>query len=85
MLKALWTDEQVENLNKYQKAGAFHPFTCGNNGMPGYHAGQSDLVATKAGWICPLCDYTQDWAHEFMFTEEARISWLDRLKSDAEG
>lgn len=25
-----------------------------------------ELVATINGWICPTCDYTQDWAHEFM-------------------
>ena len=23
------------------------------------------LVATVNGWICPTCDYTQDWAHAF--------------------
>jgi hypothetical protein len=24
------------------------------------------LLATKAGWLCPHCDYRQDWAHPFM-------------------
>ena len=24
------------------------------------------LIATPDGWICPSCDYTQDWAHGFM-------------------
>ncbi len=24
------------------------------------------LVATTSGWICTTCDYTQDWAHEYM-------------------
>jgi hypothetical protein len=24
------------------------------------------LVATEAGWVCPNCDYTQDWAWGFM-------------------
>lgn len=23
------------------------------------------LVATVNGWICPTCDYTQNWAHAF--------------------
>ena len=23
------------------------------------------LVATNNGWICPTCDYIQDWAHAF--------------------
>lgn len=24
------------------------------------------LIATEAGWVCPHCSYTQDWAHAFM-------------------
>lgn len=24
------------------------------------------LIATEAGWVCPHCGHTQDWAHEFM-------------------
>lgn len=24
------------------------------------------LVATEAGWTCPTCDYTQDWAWSWM-------------------
>ena len=24
------------------------------------------LIATKDGWICPVCGYTQNWAHSFM-------------------
>lgn len=60
MLKAPWTDEQVDHLNAFQRSGAFHPFTCGKC--------RNDLVATTGGWICPTtdCGYTQDWAHEFM-------------------
>lgn len=55
-----WTDEQVEALNRYQREGKFHPFTCGNDSR------HQNLVATKDGWICPNCDYTQNWAHGFM-------------------
>jgi hypothetical protein len=25
------------------------------------------LMATSDGWVCPFCDYRQDWAHDFMF------------------
>jgi hypothetical protein len=28
--------------------------------------GEGVLVATPECWVCPYCDYTQDWAHEFM-------------------
>lgn len=24
---------------------------------------QTKLIAIDKGWICPVCDYTQDWAH----------------------
>ncbi|MGE5510507.1 MAG: hypothetical protein ACM31O_04545 [Bacteroidota bacterium] len=75
MIKAPWTPEQVEALNAYQRSGRFHPFTCGNDRFDQAHAvytitnGLSDygiLIATEQGWICPCCDYRQDWAHAAM-------------------
>jgi hypothetical protein len=70
-MKAPWTPEQVENLNRYQQWGGFHGFTCGTKEK---HAPGADelLIAHETGWACPSCDYTQDWAHAFMlsFTEE---------------
>ena len=24
-----------------------------------------ELVATRDGWICPTCDYKQDWCHSY--------------------
>jgi len=26
---------------------------------------ETKLIATEGGWICPVCDYTQNWAHPF--------------------
>jgi ssDNA-binding Zn-finger/Zn-ribbon topoisomerase 1 len=62
-IDAPWTDAQVEALNLFQMADYFHPFTC-----PHDHGDQQDRVlrATPAGWVCPHCDYTQTWAHDFM-------------------
>lgn len=61
-VKAPWTTEQVDALNAFQKLSQFHPFTC-----PGHEGGgDRDLVATRRGWICCHCDYTQDFAHEEM-------------------
>jgi len=60
-----WNPKTVDALNRFQRIGTVHPFTCGNE-----HEGDRDLVATKDGWICPNCDYTQDWAHEFMADEK---------------
>lgn len=31
-MKAPFTKEQVENLNKFQQEGRFHPFTCCSSG-----------------------------------------------------
>jgi hypothetical protein len=62
MITAPWTPEQVDALNRYQQAGRFHPFTCPE--------GHGSLTATADGWVCSLgidrCDYTQNWAHEFI-------------------
>jgi len=61
-----WTPEQVEALNRYQKSGLMHPYTCGGNRKDENHLdNEGILVATKKGWICPYCDYNQDWAHAF--------------------
>ena len=46
-----------------------HPFTCPNRGDGNHFDNGSDLgalIPTVRGWICQCCDYTQDWAHDFM-------------------
>jgi ABC-type lipoprotein export system ATPase subunit len=73
MTHAPWTDEEVENLNKYQAAGVFHPFTCP------HHSQQDVLVATHEGWVCSHCDYKQDWAHDFMLDKTARTPWWEQI------
>lgn len=66
---APWTQKQVEMLNEYQRAGWMHPFTCGS----GSHENvEGILIAKPAGWICPFCDFKQNWAWDFMFEEGAR-------------
>lgn len=68
VIKAPFTPKQVEALNLYQKSGFMHPFTCGSgNRKDDKHLdGDGVLEATPDGWICPYCDYTQDWARSFM-------------------
>lgn len=64
-IRAPFTTEQADALNRYQKAGRMHPFTC-----PREHPSQAVLLAVHgAGWVCG-CGYTQDWAHGFMLDEE---------------
>ena len=60
-VSAPWTDEEVENLNRWQAAGYVHELTC-----PNEHEGSRVLIADSAGWYCGGCEYTQTWAHNFM-------------------
>jgi hypothetical protein len=54
-----WDDNTIKVLNKYQQSGWVHPYTCGDENC------RDVLIATKDGWTCPSCDYTQSWAHGF--------------------
>lgn len=62
-VEAPWTDDQVENLNRFQHDGRMHEFTC---------ECRNKLTATNDGWVCSECDYTQNWAAPMMteFTQE---------------
>lgn len=63
--------DEVVTLNKGQTSGLLHPFTCPNRGDGDHRNLNGDLgalFATTRGWICPFCDYTQNWAHGFMKT-----------------
>lgn len=60
-IKAPFTKEQVDALQQYQNECKHHQFTCQE-----FHGTECKLVPTIRGWICPYCDYTQDWAYEFM-------------------
>lgn len=50
-----------ENYDEYLKAekakGINYPESAFN---------ETSLIATEKGWVCPVCDYTQNWAHDFM-------------------
>jgi len=66
IIRAPWTPEQVAALNRYQQAHDFHPYTCGGNRKDEWHLdGEGVLVATEKGWVCPYCNYTQNWARAF--------------------
>lgn len=64
---APWTEDQVRSLNARQRREDVHPFTCGHCDF------KLPLFATTKGWECQslLCDYTQDWAHDFMMATGA--------------
>lgn len=44
-----WTDDQVDNINAHQRAGFFHPLTCGCDPADGSRT----LVARTDGLHCP--------------------------------
>lgn len=51
-----WTDEQVENIRRWQALPYFHGLTCGQHG--------DRLLAVAAdGLVCEVdgCDYRQEW------------------------
>lgn len=68
MIKAPFTPEQVVALNRFQRDGRFHPFTCGSGRRTdsAHLDGNGILVASEQGWHCPYCEYVQDWAHDEM-------------------
>ena len=71
-----FTPEQVVKLWQYQFGPwrdfldedpslpfRMHPYTCPHRHDHPVIAGDKGiLVPTVRGWICPFCDYTQDWA-----------------------
>lgn len=70
---APFSGEQVQLLNECQLhidgELPIHPFTCKNRGDGAHGEEGGDhgvLIATETGWVCPYCDYTQDWAHAMM-------------------
>ena len=66
-IRAPFTAEQVDGLNRWQHTDYVHPFTCGNSEC------RAVLVATEGGWVCHEChSYSQDWAHDFMVKEPVK-------------
>jgi hypothetical protein len=70
MIKAPFTPNQVEALNRFQQRRDIHPFTCpGIDDVPECHVENRTLIATPDGWICSCGKYHQDWAHAFMIED----------------
>ncbi len=67
IIRAPFTDQQVEDLKIWQSTGVMHPFTCG--GCDRNRDDQGILIPMPEGWICPCGEYTQDWCHDFMLND----------------
>lgn len=89
--RAPWTEDEIANLNRWQRCGWVHAFTCGAGDRGddthwnyaeehGGDAGQ--LVAAEDGWKCPACGWRQDWCHDFMLLGPPPNPW-DVFKREA--
>ena len=58
LLRAPWSDREVQRLWKRQGDNTRHPYTCPDHGSIA-------LEPLRDGWRCGVatCDYRQDWAH----------------------
>lgn len=76
-MTVIFSPDEVIAMEQYQRGegkwseplAQMHPFTCPNRGDGNHRENSVDLgalVPTVRGWICQYCDYTQEWAHEFM-------------------
>lgn len=61
---APWSDDVIEGLNRYQVSGVCHPYTCGSGNRKDVRHSDNEgvLQATRNGWVCPFCDYKQEYA-----------------------
>lgn len=68
-LPAIWTVEQEAVVEEFQRAGLFHPYTCGGGGgkCPGVV-----MRATLAGLRCPSCGRMQTDVEGWVLTGEWR-------------
>jgi hypothetical protein len=81
---APFTSEQVRALLEWQYRQDVHPFTCPNrdNGKHRLRRERdADLGAlcpdeTK-GFLCLDCNYTQDWAYEYMTFSDDELAARD--------
>lgn len=69
---APFTPAEVMALFEFQAKNDVHLFTCPHrHDHPDFIGDKGVLIPTVRGWICLFCDYTQDWAHDFMVGRDA--------------
>lgn len=74
-----WSKTEVDYLNFEQNGGRYHPYTCRKNTKK-----CKNLIATENGWICPYCNYTQNWAsindaRYIQFLQNERDKKIDQI------
>jgi hypothetical protein len=61
-VNAPWTEEQMKILDDWQFNVQNHPYTC----LEGH-----TLYVSRDGFVCPICEYTQDWCYAYHFSKSA--------------
>lgn len=63
------SQREIKKLNKKQKEGNYHPYTCMGSGGCVRAEQENDglLIATKKGWVCPCGKYAQKFGKELGF------------------
>lgn len=88
-IEAPFTDEQVLALNRSQRNGMLHGFTCcspesvkectrAGKVVDGYYVSgttNGTLQATRDGWVCPCGKMPlQEWAYAFMLEDNTGLN-----------
>lgn len=56
-----FTKEIIEQLNKRQQEGKYHPYTCDRSFSEcQVELNDGVLIATENGWVCPCGKYKQN-------------------------
>jgi hypothetical protein len=77
-IESPFTDAQCISFNEFQDSGVFHPFTCG------YNSQHQLLKADNEYVYCLDCEYTQDWAHDWMLNGKWQEGLVTCLKPSSE-
>lgn len=72
-----WSDETIAALAEHQSNGRIHPYTCGNDSR---HV----LKPTRDGWVCPECNYRQNWAHGASDLRRPNVTLLHPVATQAD-
>ncbi len=83
--RAPFTADEVANLVAWQECGLYHPFTCPNRGELPHPPNAVLAPDEESGWTCGHCDYTQDWAHDFMLDGSAVRNARETIKQIRKG
>ena len=58
------TKLEIDNMNKAQRAGFMHPYTCDRSAdgcQVKFNESDGVLIATKDNWVCPCGKYVQNY------------------------